>query len=116
MRFFVFFQAFVFLFTIINCQVVDDNLKALEAQIKQTEDVKKISDIITQNNKLVEDNIRKFDDSTRKKITAVLTNQPNNSTNTTKTDPKPNAKPIKSNSDKNDMSIFLLLVCFLQFN
>jgi len=72
MKIFTFICAFYAFFTIVYCQV-DDKLKQGN-EIEHTEDVRKISDIMTQNNKRIEDNIKKFDDSTRTKVTAILTN------------------------------------------
>ena len=57
------------------CQTPD--IQQVQSQIQNTDDVQQISDIIVKNNKLVEDNIKKFDESTRKKVTKVLLNAAN---------------------------------------
>jgi hypothetical protein len=111
MKYIIFLIAFFGTFSIVNSQ---SEVEQIEAQIKNTADVQQITDIINKNNKLVEDNIKKFDESTRKKVTNVLLKAANVTTSTTpktSTNSTKNDQPETSNSDKNtDMSFFLLLV------
>ena len=112
MKYITFLIAFCGLFSIVHSQ---SEIEQIETQIKNTADVQQITDIINKNNKLVEDNIKKFDESTRKKVTNVLLKAANVTTPTTpktsSTNSTKNDNPETSNSDKNtDMSFFLLLV------
>lgn len=94
------------------------SIEQLESEIRNTEDVQQITNIILKNNKLVEDNIKKFDESSRKKITSVIMNSMN-LTNTTNTKPtqktKDDVNPSESNSQK-IKSIWLFLTGILFLN
>lgn len=74
---------------------------------QNTDDVQKISNIIIKNNKLTEDNIKKFDESTRKQITKVLLNDGNQTSVLTRNSTK--LEKIPSDSDQLDVSVSLLV-------
>jgi hypothetical protein len=112
MKYILFLTAIFGLSAIVNSQT---DFEQIETEIKNTADVQQITDIINKNNKLVEDNIKKFDESTRKKITNVLLKASNVTTkptkNSTKEQEQQEEQPETSNSEKNiDMSFFILLV------
>lgn len=106
---------FLFLISLISGQSVEQ----VESEIRNTEDTQQITNIILKNNKLVEDNIKKFDESSRKKVTAVIMNSMNltDTTNTTKPKQKKSIddNSLESNSEKVE-SIWLFLTGLLFLN